>query len=166
MLTRGFMHVSTFAPLAPWFAAFAAGSLIGLGLYTFHEAKGTSYLSNDPAVCVNCHVMNEQYDGWLHGPHGRMATCNDCHVPHDPVGKYAAKVEHGWRHGKAFTLGDFHEPIGITPSSMEVVLDNCVRCHASMVDSISPHGGAYPEAASTRLDCVHCHARVAHGGTR
>jgi hypothetical protein len=24
-----------------------------------------SYLSTDPRACVNCHVMNPQYDAWL-----------------------------------------------------------------------------------------------------
>jgi cytochrome c nitrite reductase small subunit len=38
------------------------GLLVGLGLYTFVYAQGASYLTNDPAACVNCHVMNEQYN--------------------------------------------------------------------------------------------------------
>jgi cytochrome c nitrite reductase small subunit len=38
------------------------GLLAGLGLYTFVYAQGGSYLTNDPAACVNCHVMNEQYN--------------------------------------------------------------------------------------------------------
>jgi cytochrome c nitrite reductase small subunit len=44
-------------------AGVVPGLLVGLGLYTFVYAKGASYLTNDPAACVNCHVMNEQYDG-------------------------------------------------------------------------------------------------------
>ena len=153
--------------LASLLAATALGVMVGLGAYTFHEAKGTSYLSNDPQACINCHIMNEQYDGWLHGPHGRVTTCNDCHVPHDVVGKYLTKAEHGWRHSKAFTLNDFHEPIQITPSSLEVVLNNCVRCHQSMVDSVTSHAASYPtisEPAAT--NCVQCHAHVAHGSIR
>ena len=36
------------------------GVVVGLGTYTFVYAKGYSYLSNDPAACANCHVMQPQ----------------------------------------------------------------------------------------------------------
>ncbi|MDZ4859404.1 MAG: NapC/NirT family cytochrome c [Candidatus Hydrogenedentes bacterium] len=45
------------------------GVLLGVGGYTFVYAKGTSYLTNDPRACANCHVMNEQYDGWMKASH-------------------------------------------------------------------------------------------------
>jgi cytochrome c nitrite reductase small subunit len=34
----------------------------GIGAFTFVYAKGFSYLSTDPRACVNCHIMNRQYD--------------------------------------------------------------------------------------------------------
>jgi len=34
-----------------------AGASLGVGAFTFGYAQGASYLSNDPAACVNCHVM-------------------------------------------------------------------------------------------------------------
>jgi cytochrome c nitrite reductase small subunit len=42
-----------------WLSVFVVlvGTTLGLGLFTFHYAKGTSYMSNDPLVCANCHVM-------------------------------------------------------------------------------------------------------------
>ena len=66
----------------------AAGLIFGAGTYTFHYAEGTSYLSNDPAACANCHVMNDYYAGWQKASHHHVATCNDCHVPHDLLRKY------------------------------------------------------------------------------
>ena len=33
---------------------------LGSGLFTFFTAHGTSYISNDPAVCVNCHKEHEK----------------------------------------------------------------------------------------------------------
>jgi cytochrome c nitrite reductase small subunit len=36
------------------------GLAVGVGGYTFVYAKGYSYLTNDPAACANCHVMNLQ----------------------------------------------------------------------------------------------------------
>lgn len=161
--------------MKPWFGAGLAGIalsafagvFIGLGGYTFAYAEGASYLSNDPKACVNCHVMRDQYDGWLKAPHHANATCNDCHVPHDFVGKYWTKAEHGFRHSKGFTFNDFHEPIRIKESSREVVLENCVRCHTALVDEITSHGRTQGLGAGdlkdTTNDCIRCHASVAHG---
>ena len=64
-------------------AGIVFGLLVGLGLYTFVYARGASYLTNDPAACANCHVMSEQYDGWLKSSHHAVAVCNDCHTPHN-----------------------------------------------------------------------------------
>ena len=81
------------------------GVLFGSGVYTFFSAHGTSYLSNDPAVCTNCHVMRENYDGWLHGSHHAVATCNDCHLPHDnAVHKLYVKVNGFNIRGSPFAL--------------------------------------------------------------
>lgn len=138
------------------------GVLLGLSGYTFSYAEGTSYLSNDPKACVNCHIMRDQYDGWLKSAHHANATCNDCHVPHDPVGKYMAKMDHGYRHSKAFTLQDFHEPIQITPKDLTIVQQNCVRCHESFVSDITQHAANVREV----VNCVQCHSGVGHGPKR
>lgn len=133
------------------------GVAAGAGVYTFDYAEGTSYLSNDPRACVNCHVMRDEFDAWQKSSHHATATCNDCHVPIDFLGKYLTKVEHGWRHSKAFTTGSFHEPIQITDSSLAVVQDNCVRCHGGLVHAIQT------DARGERANCTHCHGGVGHG---
>ena len=46
-------------------SALMIGIAVGIGVYTFAYAKGWSYLTDDPAACANCHVMSEQFDGWL-----------------------------------------------------------------------------------------------------
>jgi cytochrome c nitrite reductase small subunit len=147
------------------------GSLVAAVGYSAHFAKATSYLSDDPTACINCHIMNEQYHAWASGPHHARATCNDCHVPHDSLlHKYWVKAEHGYRHSKGFTLQDFHEPIQMTPSSRQVVEDNCVRCHASMTHAIRLDAGAAGAAGAAggagTFQCTHCHAAVAHGPRR
>ena len=91
------------------------GIPIGIGGFTFVYAKGFSYLSADPRACVNCHVMNPQYDAWLKSGHRHAATCVECHLPHAGLAKWMAKAEHGFRHSVAFTLENFKEPIEITP---------------------------------------------------
>ena len=57
------------------------GVFLGSGAYTFVSAHGTSYLSNDPAVCMNCHIMREDYEGWEHGSHHAVATCKTATCP-------------------------------------------------------------------------------------
>jgi cytochrome c nitrite reductase small subunit len=147
------------------FLAALVGVLLGIGADTFYYANGTAYLSNDPAACVNCHIMRDQYDSWRHGPHHANATCNDCHVPHDFVGKWMAKAEHGYRHSKAFTLQNFHEPIQITPADRIIVRDNCVRCHEAKVSQL-PGVIGHEGADSNALDCIHCHSAAGHGFRR
>jgi len=140
-------------------ASIMLGMMCGAGGYTFYYADGTSYLSNNPASCANCHIMNDQYDGWLKASHHAVATCNDCHVPHDMVGKYLTKVENGYLHSKAFTLENFHEPIQIRQRSKDVLRRNCIDCHSEMVSQIRNLPSVHGEDA----DCLHCHRSVGHG---
>ena len=136
------------------------GSVLGLGLFTFSYGEGLSYFSTDPRACVNCHIMNEQYDSWQKAGHHQSAKCVDCHLPHDLVGKYIAKGDNGWRHSKAFTLQNFHEPIQITPRNSDILQANCVRCHGQFVHELVA-GARLPSRES--VQCVHCHRGVGHG---
>ena len=45
-------------------ASVVLGMSLGLGLFTFGYARGSSYLTNDPAACANCHIMSEHYAAW------------------------------------------------------------------------------------------------------
>ncbi len=136
------------------------GLLAGTGAYTFKYAKGLSYLSADPKACVNCHIMTPQYDSWQKSSHHAAATCVDCHLPHDFVGKYIAKAENGWHHSKGFTMQDFQEPIMIKEKNSQILQRNCVECHEDMVQDMFRQDITNPDAVS----CVHCHASVGHGG--
>jgi cytochrome c nitrite reductase small subunit len=147
------------APLWSWLLLAAViGGIVGLSSYTFAYAEGASYFSNDPAACVNCHIMREVYDGWNHGSHKAVAACNDCHTPHTSVAaKYLVKGINGWNHSVAFTTGNFHEPIQITDMNRAVAQENCLYCHGSMVTAISH------ETANEPTDCLACHGGVGHG---
>lgn len=137
--------------------AVSLGILAGLGLMTFGYAEGLSYLSTDPRACVNCHIMRSEYDGWQKASHHTAATCVDCHLPADLIGKYMAKARNGWNHSKAFTLQNFPEPILITPTNAEILQANCLRCHEDMIQNLAM---ADKEGAP---QCVHCHDDVGHG---
>ncbi len=134
----------------------AAGGLFGFGGFTFTYARGYSYLSDDPAACVNCHVMRDEYDGWSHGSHHAVATCNDCHTPHDLIPHYAIKVLDGFNHSKAFTTGDFEEPIEINSFDRGIAQQNCLRCHGDLTAMMNHR------LMSDPTDCLHCHADVGH----
>jgi len=133
------------------------GLATGLGSYTFIYAKGYAYLTNDPNACANCHVMQEQFDGWVKSSHRNTATCNDCHTPSGFVAKYANKASNGFWHSFGFTTGWFHQPIQIKPHNREITENACRKCHASIVEAIEPHG-----LPQNQLDCLQCHRNVGH----
>lgn len=85
-------------------------------LYVCLRAWG-SYLKDNPAACINCHVMRDQYAGWLKDSHRSVAVCNDCHTPDGMIAKYAAKARYGFLHAYAFTTGRFPDEIQIMPPS-------------------------------------------------
>jgi cytochrome c nitrite reductase small subunit len=134
------------------------GIFAGAGGYTAWYAEGFSYLSSDPRACVNCHIMREQYDGWQKASHHALATCNDCHTPHEFIPKYLVKGENGFWHSKGFTLQDFHEPIRIRPKNARVLELNCIACHQELTREITAH-----VPLDDSLGCVHCHRHVGHG---
>jgi cytochrome c nitrite reductase small subunit len=135
------------------------GLLAGIGGYTLLYAEGLSYMSDDPKVCANCHIMQPQYDSWQKASHHTVATCVACHLPHDFIGKYYSKAENGYHHSKAFTFQDFHEPIMIKERSSRILQDNCLQCHGDLVhEQIARAAGGAGE-----VQCVHCHRSVGHG---
>ena len=136
------------------------GSSTGLGLFTFGYSGGAGYLSNNPAACANCHIMQPHYDAWQNSSHRHVATCNDCHLPHDFVGKWITKADNGFFHSLAFTTGDFHEPIQIKPRNRRVTQNACLHCHADFVHQTLPPPSDL--AKSDPIYCVHCHPSVGH----
>jgi cytochrome c nitrite reductase small subunit len=149
MIVRPLFAMMTFVML---------GILIGTGGYTFYYARGASYLSDDPNACANCHVMREQLTSWEKSSHRAVATCNACHTPHNLIGKYATKLENGYRHSAAFTLQNWHEPIRMREASARIVLQNCRDCHRQMVSQLPEH----LSEPGTAITCITCHRDVGH----
>ncbi|WP_235934784.1 cytochrome c nitrite reductase small subunit [Candidatus Laterigemmans baculatus] len=143
--------------MIPTLLAVMVGNLAGLGTFTFGYGQGWSYLSNDPAACANCHVMQGHLDSWQKSSHRHVAVCNDCHLPHDPIGKWVTKADNGFFHSLAFTLDNFHEPIQIKPRNKRVAQSSCLHCHGDFVHEMFP-----AEAGGELLSCVHCHSDVGH----
>lgn len=175
--------------LAAVLVAISLGLAMGLGLFTFGYARGASYLTDDPSACANCHVMNEHYSAWLKSSHRTVAACNDCHAPHNLVGKYLVKAENGFWHSLYFTTGTYTEPLRIRASNHRVTEGACRYCHADIVEAIDPaprlaaagapaeltaavHAGVVQGTPTpgvvprtddkTRTSCIRCHVHVGH----
>jgi len=136
----------------------AIGISAGVGAYTFAYAKGWSYLTDNAAACANCHVMQEQYDGWLKSSHRAAAVCNDCHTPATFLGKYSTKARNGFWHSFYFTTGWFEDNIQMRPHSRAVAEGACRKCHQQIVEAIEGSRGGKAAATS----CISCHRSVGH----
>ena len=145
-----------------WTIGFAGtvvlGGLAGVAAHTFLYADGHSYLFDDPASCANCHVMRDHFDAWVKSSHHAIATCNDCHTPHgSPVAKLWTKALNGFNHSRAFTTGDFAEPIRMTARNRAVTEGACRACHVEIVQAID-----HAPREGRALDCIRCHSGVGH----
>lgn len=135
----------------------AIGLAVGVGGYTFVYARGGSYLTDNPAACANCHVMREQYDGWIKSSHRAVAVCNDCHTPAGLVPKYATKASNGFWHSFAFTTGRYPDPLRIKAHNRVIAEEACRKCHRAIVDAIDP-----PHRPGAGAACLACHHAVGH----
>jgi cytochrome c nitrite reductase small subunit len=118
-------------------------------------------MSNDPEACINCHIMDDQFDSWVASSHQTVARCVDCHLPHPPVMKWISKAENGWFHSVAFTLQNFDEPIRIKPRNLRIVQDNCAGCHTTAIHQMLPQ-----TVRGESVSCIHCHREVGHAAFR
>lgn len=139
--------------------AAALGAAVGLGVVVARIANATSYLSNAPETCLNCHVMTNAHATWLRGSHGRVAVCNDCHVPQgNLVAKNAFKAMDGAKHSYVFTVRGEPQVLRLSAAAAHVVQANCVRCHANQFAMIRLAG-------VTERRCWDCHQNI-HGDVR
>lgn len=141
------------------------GIMVGLGIHILNISNAVSYLSDDPKTCVNCHVMYPEYATWERGSHGRVANCNDCHVPQDNVvRKYLFKAQDGLRHASMFTLRMEPQVIRIKDAGKKVVQENCIRCHANYLHPVSLRSiGAESIYENSERVCWDCHRETPHG---
>ncbi len=156
-----------FIPPKQWrlAAILVSGALIGIVMYAFYASNAISYLSDDPKTCVNCHIMAPEYTTWRHSSHKEVATCNDCHVPHNNVvNKYFFKAKDGMRHAYVFTARAEPQTIFIREEGKHVVQNNCIRCHNKLISNakLEVQTMDYNEHFKGRF-CWECHREVPHG---
>lgn len=140
-----------------WILVLLWGAILGVGVFTFGYAKGAAYLTDNPAACANCHVMNEQYAGWMKASHRKAAVCNDCHAPAGFAAKYTTKAINGFFHSWAFTTGWFPDHIQITGRNHRITEAACLKCHAEITSAVHA-----TRAHRENVDCLRCHRSVGH----
>ena len=145
-----------------------AGVLVGLGAMFMYLLRAHTYFVGDnPSACVNCHIMTPYYATWSHSSHGRDATCNDCHVPHqNMVMKYGFKAMDGLKHTAYFVAHSERQAIMAETMSAEVIMDNCIRCHTQLNQEFVKTGRIDYMMAKRGEGkaCWDCHRNVPHGG--
>ena len=146
-------------------ATILVGIIAGLGFYMLRLSNAVSYLSDDPQACVNCHLMTPQYITWNHSSLREVAHCNDCHVPHDNVfNQYFFKAKDGLYHASIFTLRAEPQVIKALGPSIEVIQNNCIRCHQDQVTDAKMLGFVEDHHENrTARTCWECHREVPHG---
>ena len=141
------------------------GIFVGLSIYSFYVSKAHSYLSDNPQTCINCHIMVPQYATWNHSSHREIAHCNDCHVPHDNFfSHYYFKAKDGLRHATIFTLRAEPQVIHIKEAGINVVQQNCIRCHEDLIKNAALQVN-HPDFHTDRESrlCWDCHKETPHG---
>lgn len=135
------------------------GAAAGAAMVVARIANATSYLSDAPETCINCHVMTNSYATWQRGSHARDAVCNDCHVPHaNPVATWAFKGYDGTKHSYVFTFRLEPQVLRLSEEAVHVVQANCVRCHLDQLTMVRL-------AEAEERTCWDCHMEI-HGRAR
>jgi len=144
----------------------AAGIICGLFVYTAYAFRLGSYLSDEPATCMNCHVMAPYYATWSHSSHNRNTTCNDCHVPNENAArKWLFKGMDGIRHTSVFLTKGEPQVIQAIDGSSSVIMNNCIRCHEQLNTEFVKTGkiGYNMAKMGEGKACWDCHREVPHG---
>ena len=148
-------------------AVMIGGVIVGGGALFMYMLRAHTYLGDDPAACVNCHIMSPYYATWFHSSHARDATCNDCHVPHENiVKKWTFKGMDGMKHVAAFLTKSEPQVIQAHEASSQVIMNNCIRCHTQLNTEFVKTGKIdyMMSMAGDGKACWDCHRDVPHGG--
>lgn len=144
------------------------GIIVGLVLLFMYLLRMHTYIAgDDPAACINCHIMSPYYTTWSHSSHGRDATCNDCHVPNDNIlSHYMFKGVDGMKHVAYFVTHSESQTIEAETPSATVIMDNCIRCHSQLNQEFVKTGRINYMLAKRGEGqaCWDCHRDVPHGG--
>ena len=163
-------YIQWLLPSRKWrvLAIIITGVIVGGGALFLYMLRAHTYLTDDPAACVNCHIMGPYYATWFHSSHSRNATCNDCHVPHEnAVKKWVFKGMDGMRHVAVFLTHGEKDVVRANGESSEVIMNNCIRCHTQLNTEFVSTGRIdyMMSQVGEGKACWDCHRDVPHGGS-
>ncbi len=144
-------------------------TVVALFGYVVNAANMVSYLSEDPKVCINCHVMNTQYATWQHSSHRERAVCVECHLPRDSfISKMIAKSRDGFNHSVAMTFSPYPNSIKASKDAVNRIQANCISCHQELVSQMVENSKSYQtNGVDSQVDrnCWDCHRKTPHGSS-
>lgn len=108
--------------------------------------------------CAGCHVMEPQYETFMHSAHQLAGnTCVDCHLPHSLGYGAVDKAYTGIKDFAGVVMNKDPFTIHAGEHSKDVVQDNCIRCHGTMMLNVGD------TAADGGRRCFDCHRNTPHG---
>jgi cytochrome c nitrite reductase small subunit len=129
-----------------------AGIIVIVSLFFMFGPPQLLAKSDEPDFCVSCHVMEAEYEAWVHTGAHRRNKCVDCHLPnHNMTAHYVWKAIDGLKDVAFFYSGNVPERIQLTSHGEKVLKANCIRCHETTVMLID-----------TDRQCWDCHKRISH----
>ena len=133
------------------FLFFIGLSIVAVSLFFMFGPPKLMARSGEPDFCARCHVMEAEYEAWLHAGAHRRKRCVDCHLPEDTAAHYVWKAIDGVKDMLFFYSGKVPERIELTRHGKKVLQTNCVRCHEMTVSLVD-----------TQRKCWGCHRRIMH----
>ncbi len=133
-------------------AALAAAAVAAAVLFLAVGPPKLLATTDRPDFCMRCHVMESNYEAWIHAGAHRRSKCVDCHLPNQNAGlHYLWKSLDGLKDAVVFYSGTVPERITLSAHGGAVLQANCLRCHETTV-----------MMTDTVRKCWSCHRRISH----
>ena len=134
------------------YAALAVSAAIAAALFLVVGPRKLLATTDQPDFCMRCHVMESNYEAWIHAGAHRRSKCVDCHLPNENLGlHYVWKSLDGLKDALVFYSGRVPERITLSSHGGTVLQANCVRCHETTV-----------MMTDSGRKCWGCHRRISH----
>ncbi len=131
---------------------YTAGAFFLFGFVMFGPINLLEKTST-PEFCKTCHVLKPQYTAWLKGGRHRSVRCVDCHLPNNNIVNHVIwKGIDGMKDVFLFYTRIYKDQLSLSDHGKASVQKNCIRCHKTMVSSMS----------TTGRNCWSCHRSVKH----